>query len=341
MAKRKKQKKKTGGGKVFGIILIAALVLYAVTVVCDVMGMPGGTMTEITVESGSGTADIAAALQQKGVIMHPAWFRLISKLGGHDGSYQQGGFVLRQKAGYAAIMKTLQDTPNQSDAVRVTIPEGFELRQIADRLEEQGLIDRKAFYNAVENGHFDYDFLKNLPKRENRLEGYLFPDTYMFRKGEGEEAVINNMMERFDEMYTPELRARAKALSMTDDEVITLASVIEREAQGDADRDLVSGVFHNRLKSTEYPYLQSCATVQYILKERKAVLSVADTKIESLYNTYLNPGLPVGPIASPGLASIKAALYPAETDYLFFVLDSTGKHRFAKTYAEHQENMKK
>lgn len=338
MAKRKAKKNK---GRFFGCLIAVALVLYAVTVVCDITGVSGGQMTGITIEAGSGTADIAQILKQNGVIRHPTWFRLFSLWGNHDGTYQQGSFALRQKSGYAAIIQTLQSPPNQTDSVRVTIPEGFELRQIADRLEEAGLIDRKVFYNLVENGSFDYDFIKTLPKRENRLEGYLFPDTYLFRTDEGEEAIINTMLARFDEMYSAELRTRAKALSMTDDEVITLASVIEREAQGDADRDLVSSVFHNRLKSSEYPYLQSCATVQYILKERKAVLSVADTKIESPYNTYVNPGLPAGPIASPGLASIRAALYPAESDYLFFVLDSSGTHRFAKTYAEHQENMKK
>ena len=149
------------------------------------------------------------------------------------------------------------------------------------------------------------------------------------------------MLARFDEVYHQAYRERAKALSMTDHELITLASIIEREAMGDADRELVAGVFHNRLKSTTYPYLESCATVQYILKERKPVLTVADTKIDSPYNTYRNPGLPSGPIASPGEAAIRAALYPAETDYLFFVLDSTGTHRFASTYAEHQENMRK
>ncbi len=339
MAKRRKKKK--NNAKRLGCLLTVVLVLYAVAVICDIFGTPGGRVTSLTIEPGSSTAEIAAVLKQNGVIAHSLWFRVASRLGGHDGSYQQGNFSVRQKVGYASVMQTLQAPPNLVESVRVTIPEGFELRQIADRLEEAGLIDRRVFYDLVENGSFDYDFLKNVPKRENRLEGYLFPDTYLFSQDEGEEAILNTMLARFDEMYTAELRTRARSLSMTDDEVITLASIIEREAQGDADRDLVSSVFHNRLKSSEYPYLQSCATVQYILKERKTVLSVADTKISSPYNTYQNPGLPPGPIASPGLASIRAALYPAQSDYLFFVLDSGGKHRFAKTYTEHQQNMTK
>lgn len=338
---RKKRRKKRSLN--FKGLLLAALVIFAVfgaaSVLRDYRGSIGGDVVTVEIPAGSGTADIAEALRAKGVIKKPFWFRLASKLGGHDGTYQQGTFALRQQAGYEQVFEGLKNS--QNELVRVTIPEGYELRQIADRLEEAGLIDRGRFYEAVEKGNFDYWFLRNLPKRENRLEGYLFPDTYLFQKGDSEENIINMMLARFDQIYTDAYKKRARELSMTDDEIITLASIIEREAMGDEDRALVAGVFHNRLKNTEYPYLESCATVQYILKERKAVLSTADTKISSPYNTYQNPGLPAGPIASPGKASIEAALYPEKTDYLFFVLDSTGTHRFARTYEEHQENMKK
>ncbi|MGN1059402.1 MAG: endolytic transglycosylase MltG [Clostridia bacterium] len=340
MARKRKQKKKKMRFWLWLLVAVLAAV-YSFSVWQDYRGSVGGAAAEVVIEAGSGTADIASALKDKGIITKPFWFRLLSKLGGHDGHYQQGTFVLRQRAGYDTVFETLKNPQNQTDQVRVTIPEGLELRQIADKLEEAGLIDRQRFYDLVENGSFDYWFVRALPKRENRLEGYLFPDTYFFRKGDGEEAIIQAMLARFDEVYTDAYRKRARELSMTDDEIITLASVIEREAMGDEDRRLVAGVFHNRLKNTEYPYLESCATVQYLLKERKAVLSVADTKIDSPYNTYLHPGLPAGPIASPGKASIEAALYPEKTEYLFFVLDSSGKHRFAKTYAEHLENMKK
>ncbi len=324
------------------IFLFCALfvLLYGASVISDCCGSYGGDTREVTIEAGSGTADIAKKLAENGIIKKPFWFRLFSKLGGHDGTYQQGTYTLQENAGYGELYKTLKNAP-EAESVKITIPEGFELRQIADRLEEAGLIDREKFYDAVENGEFDYDFVKKIPKRENRLEGYLFPDTYLFQPGESEAAIIEKMLARFNEVYTQEYRNRAKELGMTDDELITLATVIEREAQGDVDRKLVAGVFHNRLKSKSYPYLQSCATVQYILKERKPVLSVADTQIDSPYNTYKYPGLPVGPIASPGKAAIEAALYPEETDYLFFVLDSQGVHRFARTFAEHQENMRR
>ncbi|MBE7035791.1 MAG: endolytic transglycosylase MltG [Ruminococcaceae bacterium] len=336
------KRKKSIGFKVLMMILVLLLIVfgwYISSVISDYKGNPGDKLVTVTIEEGSGTAEIAEVLKENGVIKYPFWFRLASKKNGYDGQFQQGSFVFSQKAGYETVFKGLMNPENV--LVRVTIPEGFELRQIADRLEEQGLIDRERFFKVAEKTEFDYWFLKDLPKRENRLEGYLFPDTYMFKKGDTEENIINTMLSRFDQIYMEEYRKRAKALSMTDDEIIILASVIEREAMGDEDRDKVASVFHNRLKNKQYPYLESCATVQYILKERKAVLSVADTKIDSPYNTYRNPGLPVGPIASPGKAAIEAALYPAETEYLFFVLDSTGVHRFAKTYEEHQQNMKK
>ncbi len=337
---RKKRKWRKNKNSVALFLIVLFFVVYGASVLGDYLGGGSGAVRQVTIASGSGTADIARTLQEAGMIRHPFWFRFFSKLGGHDGSYQQGTYTLRAKSGYESFFESLKHA-KETKSIKITIPEGFELRQIADRLEEAGLINRKRFFDAVEKGDFDYWFLNNLPKRENRLEGYLFPDTYLFQPGEGEEAIINKMLKRFDEIYTEEFKARAKQLSMTNDEIITLASVIEREAMGDVDRKLVAGVFHNRLENPQYPYLESCATVQYILKERKSVLSVADTQIDSPYNTYRNPGLPAGPIASPGKEAIEAALYPAETDYLFFVLDSSGKHRFAKTFAEHQANMNK
>jgi UPF0755 protein len=141
------------------------------------------------------------------------------------------------------------------------------------------------------------------------------------------------MLKEFDEQVTDEMRARAKEMNMSLDDIITLASIIERETDSDAERAKVAGVFYNRID--EDMKLQSCATVQYILGERKPVLSVADTQIQSPYNTYLNAGLPLGPIANPGIDCINAALYPEDTAYLYFVAGEDGKHIFSRTYEEH------
>ena len=333
-----RQKKKIHPKKILSLVLVLLIVVFGSIFMYDYAGISsGGNMREVNVKSGATTRDIALELKEEGIIRFPTFFRIISRIGGHDSDYKQGTYMLSEGSGYNKIFKTLSDgSAAQTVSVKVTIPEGFELRHIADRLEELGLIDRKEFYHEIEHGHFNYPFIDALPFRENRLEGYLFPDTYEFLKGESAHNIINAMLARFNEIvYTQENKARSKELGMTFDEMVTLSSIVEREAMGDIDRKNVSSVFHNRLKSNNYPYLQSCATVQYILKERKTVLSQADTKIKSPYNTYINKGLPPGPIASPGAKSIEATLYPNDTEYLFFVLGFDGVHHFSKTFDEH------
>ena len=353
MARARRKRKKIKFRAVLGLAVIVLIIAGGTLLFQEYAGTPDSQkhpersyldVADVVVEQGASTADIAAELKEKGVIRYPLFFRMMSRLGGHDADYKQGTFVVERHIGYHAIFRALSDPAGgQAGFVKVTIPEGFELRQIADRLEEAGLIDRDVFYNLVESGQFDYAFVREIPKRENRLEGYLFPDTYSFSKtADTEQTIINAMLKRFEEVvYTQENRSRARALGLSMDEAVTLASIVEREALGENDRKDVSSVFHNRLASKEFPYLQSCATVQYILKERKAVLSEADTQIKSAYNTYQVKGLPLGPIASPGAASVEAALYPNRTDYLFFVLGSDGVHHFSKTYEEHLAHMKK
>lgn len=335
-------KKKKRKSQVYILIIIA--VFTALTVfpfLADYFGAGKDTSVSVRIENGATTSEIAQTLKENSIINYPFFFRIMSKITGYDGKYLEGVFSVSNNMSYNELFEKLSTLPDSVGAVTITIPEGYEFRQIADILEKNKLINKDKFYDVAQNHDFGFSFLKDIPMRENRLEGYLFPDTYVFDSQSTEVSILNAMLTRFDEIVTPELRTRATQLNMTLDEIITLASVIEREAQGDIDRDNVASVFHNRLKSGTYPYLESCATVQYILKERKAVLSIADTKIDSPYNTYKNPGLPIGPIASPGEKAIKSALYPADTNYLFFVLDSSGVHRFASTYEEHLNNANK
>ncbi len=332
----KKKSNKRMAQKVFLALLVIAIVITGGVFYADYM--PGKQSAEVvvTIPEGASTAEIAEILKRDGLITSKLFYRSASKVRGIDGKYNFGKFKLEKGAGFEKIFETLTGSGRVVDTVKVTIPEGYEIYKIADLLEEKGLIDKDKFYYLVDNGEFSYDFVSEIPQRENRLEGYLFPTTYEFAPND-EYGIINEMLMYFEKTYAP-YRERAKELNMTMDEVITLASIIEREAIGDADRKLVSSVFHNRLASDQYPYLQSCATVQYILKERKAVLSIDDTRIDSPYNTYINEGLPIGPIASPGEEAIEAALYPEKSEYLFFVLGSDGKHHFSKTYAEHMQN---
>lgn len=317
-------------------VLVAAVVIFGGYFYADYMPKSAEGTIVITVPKGAGTVKIAKELKKNNLIASETFFRIMSKLRGMDGKFNFGKFTVERSAGYEKLFKTLTQPSEALNTVTVVIPEGYEIYKIADLLEQKGLIDKDKFYYLVNYGTFDYDFVKEIPQRDSRLEGYLFPDTYKFVPDD-EYGTINAMLAKFDSVYK-KYKEDAQKTGMTMDEIITLASIIEREAQGDHDRKLVSSVFHNRINSPDYPYLQSCATVQYVLKERKPVLTIADTQIDSPYNTYINKGLPIGPIASPGEKSIEAAINPEESDYLFFVMGSDGKHHFSTTFNEHIQN---
>lgn len=213
--------------------------------------------------------------------------------------------------------------------IKLTIPEGFRCDQIAELLNQKNIADGKKFLELAS---------------KNKLEGYLFPETYFFSEGMSEQAIIDKLTNEFKRRYTPEFQARAKELKMTRQMVITLASIIEKEAKVEKEKQLISSVFSNRLKKRWY--LESCATVRYALKKYTGKLYYKDLKVNSPYNTYRVLGLPPGPICNPGETSIKAALYPADTDLLFFVADSNddGTHEFSRYYKQHlqvQKNLKK
>ena len=334
LARQKKNKKTLI--KLAMSVLIAAIVIFGGYFYADYMPKSHEGTVVVTIPKGAGTVKIAKELKKNNLISSEYFFRVMSKVRGMDGKFNFGKFNVERSAGYEKIFKSLTQPGIDTNSVTVVIPEGYEIYKIADLLESKGLIDKDKFYYLINYGNFDYDFVKDIPQRDSRLEGYLFPDTYYFVPND-EYGTINAMLARFDSVFQ-KYKEDIENSGMTMDEIITLASIIEREAQGDHDRKLVSSVFHNRIESNDYPYLQSCATVQYVLKERKPVLSIADTQIDSPYNTYINKGLPIGPIASPGEKSIEAALHPEESDYLFFVLGSDGKHHFSSSFSEHIQN---
>ena len=318
-------------------IVIAVIALFFI-LDCAGVGSTKEPVT-LTIPSGSNSFQIAQTLKENDLIQSKVFFVGYSVLTGKK--YHAGEHTV-EGGGYGTIAESLtQATALKS--VRVTIKEGSELHEIAELLEEQGLTTQEDFYDAADPAKYDYWFLKEIPDRDNPLEGYLFPDTYEFSMTEGAESIINKMLANFDRKITQERIDQAKARDMTLDEIIIMASIVEREAAVKSEFPIVAGVFYNRIEGVgeSNGLLESCATVQYILKERKPVLSVADTQIQSPYNTYLNKGLPIGPIASPGLDAIDAALNPAETDYLYFVAGGDGTHYFAKTYQQHLENMRK
>lgn len=290
----------------------------------------------VEIPLGSNTSEIAKILKQNNVIQSELVFKMLSKIAGFDGTYQSGTHYVKKGLKFNELMSVLSGKP---ESIRVTIPEGYSYKQIVDTLASKGLINKDTFNKIAKEKDFDFDFLKDVnPNRDNRLEGYLFPDTYEFDPKAGEEQIITRMLERFEQVFNSYYRSRAKKMNRSIDEIITLASIVEREAKLDEDRPMIAGVFYNRLKSKDknLSKLQSCATVQYVLMKQQGItkekLTNLDLKIEDSYNTYLHKGLPPGPICSPGKSSIEAALNPDVHDYYFFELDTdgSGKHVFSK-----------
>jgi len=290
---------------------------------------------EVIIPSGSTTDDIADILIENELILNKLVFKLIAKDLGYDTKFKAGTYHLNQSMDNKEIIEMIAKGDVYIETVTFTIPEGFELVQIVDRLESSELIDKDKFLNELVNGEFNYKFLEFI-NRDTMLEGFLFPDTYKVEIGASEHEIINKMLNKFDLVFKNEYYDRLKEIDMSLNELITLASIIEREGKLDSERATISSVFHNRLDINMK--LQSCATVQYILGERKEVLLFSDLEIDSPYNTYLYYGLPPSPIASPGEISIVAALYPEETEYLYFVTKEAndGSHYFSKTFEEHQ-----
>lgn len=292
----------------------------------------------LVIEEGGTVSEVASKLNEEKIISTSLAFKNYMENEGLSGELRTGEFELNSAMSIGEIAAIITEPQEERESVRVTFPEGYEVKDIIARLQENGLAqDEEHFRDVLVNYPFENEFLKDID-RSHYLEGYLFPDTYDFFVDESDEEIIQRMLDNFESKFTEELQARQEELGMSLNELMTLASIIEREARVDEEFKTISSVFHNRI-DISMP-LQACSTVQYILGERKPVLSIADTEIDSPYNTYQIPGLPPGPIAQPSMRAIEAALYPDETDYLFFVLkdETMGSHYFARTYEEHLQN---
>ncbi len=296
-----------------------------------------GEEISITIPQGATTSDIADILKENGLIRSTFKFKLESKLNDYDGTYQQGTYTLNQGMTHQQIMEMLQTGGNVDESYRLLIPEGFTTQEIADRLEEQGIMTAQEFINEANQGTFDYAFLEDLPvseERKYRLEGYLFPDTYLLYEGVTAHEIIDKMLQRFDEIYTQQMRDAVAQSGYTLDEIVTMASIIEAEIQVPEERKIASGVIRNRLNAGMK--LQMDATVLYAQGVTKEDVTYSDLEYNSPYNTYQVDGLPIGPISNPGAAALEAAIYPDENNYMYYVLEAqgSGNHIYTETYEE-------
>lgn len=317
---------------------------YANPISVESIELDEDTSVKFRIDKGMSTKEIAEQLYNLGLIKNKTIYRFLSKFNGFDGQYKVGTYTLSDGLSYDEVMVLLAGDP---ETVKVTFPEGFTTEQIAARLEANNVVTAEEFLDAVEKVNISsYPFLSEVAgaSRDHRLDGYLFPDTYEFDVKANVDDVIYKMLNRFNELYLPAYYVKSEEIGLTTDQVITLASIVEREAKLQSERPVIAGVFMNRLNSEDASLkkLQSCATIRYVYKKlyNEDVINITEEheKVEDLYNTYLHDGLTPGPICSPGLQSIKAVLNYEKNDYYFFVLnakDGVGSHIFSKTYQEH------
>lgn len=291
----------------------------------------------INIKQGLSTGEIAQILAQEKIIGNPKLFQLYVRINNSDGKLKAGEYNLSPSMSMEEIVYVL--LKGQIVTYKFTIPEGYTLKQIAEVLSKDNLVSKEEFWQVVKEEPFpQFPFLKDLPKDERRLEGYLFPDTYSVAKGMSGKEIVEMMLKRFVEVYNG-LPPNNTDLSMRD--TVILASLVELESVVDKDRPLIASVFLNRLKIGMK--LDCDATLQYIFPERKTRVLYSDLEIDSPYNTYKNKGLPPGPIGSPGKASLEAVHQPAQSKYFYFVArkDGSGEHVFSKNLKEHNENKRK
>ena len=313
----------------------------------EIEAPPGTDATPIpfTIQEGETGSTIAARLERQGVINDAELFRLLLRYWGVDQSLEAGDYSLRRNMPMSEVVSQLQH--GRLSAKTITIREGLRAEEVAHLLAVEGLADQEEFIGLVRDDAFHYDFLRDRPDTAPKtLEGFLFPDTYQFAVNISTTALIDTMLQNFDRRVTIEMRQQALDSGLTLFQALTLASIVEREAVVAEERPIIASVYLNRLRRGIY--LEADPTVQYA-KGYDAqndrwwpALTLEELRtVDSSFNTFIHPGLPPGPICSPGLASIEAVLNPAQTEYLFFLAKGDGTHAFATTYEEHLENQRK
>ena len=286
------------------------------------------------IKKGMTLKDVAQELSRQNLIRGASSFRAISYLQEKQSQIKAGEYALSPSMTPLEILTTI--TSGQSILYPVTIPEGYRITEIAVLIEQHGLVNRGKFVRLTK----DDSLIKSLKIHADSLEGYLYPETYNFDKNIGEAGIIKAMTETFfRRAFKPEYAEQAKQLGFTFHQIVILASMIEKETGLGVERKLISSVFHNRLRKNML--LQCDPTVIYAMENFDGNIRKKDLAIDSLYNTYKHKGLPPGPIANPGLDSIVAALYPAESDNLYFVSRQDGSHEFSSNLDDHNNAVRK
>lgn len=329
---------------VYIVFVCVVSVFLAVTVVFvgnDIFAfVKSDEVVEIVLPENTTLDDLAEILHENGVIEYPSVFKLYAVAKKDDQKYVAGTYTVTPMMNYSFLLAEFKEQIDYG-TVRITIPEGYTTDEIIDLFVSAGIGTREGFIDVIQNGEFDYWFIDELETngvsedRIYRLDGYLFPDTYDFYKNSSETTVINKLLRRFGQIFKSDYKEQCEKMGYTVDEIVTLASIIEKEAANTAEFFKVSSVFHNRLNNPwNFPKLESDATVVYVIEHETGERTV-DLTYETPYNTYKYDGLTPGPIANPSASAILAALTPQQTNYYFFY-SYDGVTYFSETKAQHE-----
>lgn len=349
-----KKKRRRMSGRL-PLVLIVTTVIFTVAISLSILIISVGRdmlaigksddIKIVTIPEGSNTEDVAQLLYDEGIIKMPKAFVFISKLGDSDTKYIAGEHELSPSYAYETIINELTtDKSLEKETVDVTFVEGCDIISVGKQLEEAGVCEAERFVYYFNAGDYGFEFENYLPastaSKFNRMEGYLFPDTYTFYVDTDPEVVCQKIYKNFDEKFKPEYYTQMKKMNMTLDEVVTLASIVQAESPDVETMKKVASVFENRLANPEeYPKLQSDPTTYYVDEVIKPNIEIPSEAIFEAYDTYQCNGLPPGAIGNPGTDAIEAVLYPADTDYYFFYANiDTGETFFAETDEGHEAN---
>lgn len=310
------------------VVFVGVVIVTAGLVLMLYQGRTDGEVSDIVFPHGSSLAQVSEILDHSGVVHQRLLFKILLRLTGGASKVRAGEFRFRQ--GMRAVDALWVLYHGQPIVHHITVPEGWTVRQIADILAAEHLVDVKRFLDLTLTQAAAAKYEISAPN----LEGFLYPETYDFSRIDGEERIIDKMVQHFFQIYDKELKAEAASKGTNLLQLVTLASIIEKETGADGEREMVSSVFHNRLK--KHMRLQSDPTTIYGLPEFSGRLRKKDLESQTAYNTYVIPALPPGPICNPGIASMRAALNPANTNYLYFVSNNHGSHLFSNLRAARQ-----
>ncbi len=333
--KRKRQGKKKSILPLIIVVLLAViLTLIAFKMMSTDIGRgTAGESITVDIPEGSNVDDIAQILEENNVIDSAAHFKFLCKINEEGSGFKFGIYTFEGGSDFYTITDKLNRGDAEDNSIHITVKEGMWLSEIAELVEKEGLCNVDQFMEAANSREYGYDFIKDIPDRENLLEGYLYPETYYFMPDTKPHDIVDTMLNQFDKVCTEnDIYSKVSKTDKSLDEIVTIASLIESEVKYDEERPVVASVIYNRLK--ENMKLQIDASVIYSLGERVTRVLYKDLENENQHNTYFVDGLPIGPICSPRAASLIAAAEPADTNYLYYVVENreTGQHYFTADY---------